>query len=102
MIVSAQGHALGGLVHDEPKLGRNDRLVAFSCQGASQNLLAVTRAIVRGGVEKVDAMIKCAMNSADRFFIINVTPAARSIQPVPEPADCPASQAHCTDWNVGT
>src|SRR5690242_13524121 len=102
MIVRAEGHAFGIFIRDEPKLGRNDGLVAFSCQGARQNPLAVTGAIVRGGVEKVDAMIEGAMNSADRFLVIDVTPAARSIQPVPETADCPAAQSHRTDWQVGT
>src|SRR5690348_13355403 len=100
MVVGAEGYAFGGFVHYETKLGGDDGFVTFPFQGACQNPFAVTGAIVRGSVEEVDAEVERGVNGAHRFVIVNVAPAARPIQPVPEAADRPAAQSHGADLNI--
>ena len=83
------------------ELGGDDGLVAFPLQGASQNPLAVPRAVIGGRIEEVDAEIKRGVDGADRLVIVDITPTARPVQPVPGTADRPTSQSHRADANIG-
>src|SRR5215216_4534420 len=100
MIVRAHAHALGSFVHNEAKLGSDHGFVVFALESAGQNPLTVTCAVIGGGIEKVDAEIECSMDGANRLVIVDVAPAARSIEPVPDTANCPAAQSHGADLQV--
>jgi hypothetical protein len=65
MVIRAERHTLGGFVHMEAKFGGDDGLVAFPFQRTRQNPLAVAGAIVRGGIEKVDAEVERGMDGAN-------------------------------------
>src|SRR5688572_6241079 len=78
----------------EAKFCCDDGFVAFAFESTRKYSFTVTRAIVCGSVEEIDAEIQRSMDGADRFVVIYITPSAWSIQPIPSTADCPATQPH--------
>src|SRR5688572_10947592 len=100
VIILPKCYAFFDLIYVEAKFCRDHGLIAFPSQGASQNPFTVTCAVVCSRIEEGNAVIEGTMDGTDRFFVINIAPAARSVEPVPGPTDRPTTQSHRTDLKV--
>ena len=69
MLGPAVGARLGG-ANLEAELGRNHHLPALSRDGLANQDLVLERPVNLGGVEKVHAKLKRAMNRGDRFGVV--------------------------------